>query len=97
MSFHHTEFKDEFYPQLTWKAGDVLRDPVHYAFCDFVVLGFSDDTRIENPKLVKVARCYAYVSGAGTTDPTVLLGAETMTATIHWLRRMSKVSEGRCT
>ena len=58
-------------PSLTLHAGDVIRMNEWSAFPDSVILGFNKYGD------AKVSRPYAYVSSAGTTGPTVLLGAET--------------------
>lgn len=52
------------------KAGDVVRAGSD-AFMDCVILGFNEAGD------AKLARPYAYVSGVGTTAPTVLTGVET--------------------
>lgn len=67
-----------------WRTGDVIRrmqfshDGYTFTpapsqpFFDAVILGFALDWNE-----VLVSRPYAYVAGANTTGPTVLLGAET--------------------
>lgn len=51
------------------KAGDVIKAG-DGAFMDCVVLGFNEAGD------AKLGRPYAYVSGAGTTGPTTLVGVE---------------------
>lgn len=75
MGHHLTDF-DYGFAKL--KSGDVLKVVNDGgAFGDALVLGFSEAGE------AKLSRPYAYVSGAGTTGPTVLLGAETFTVTAY--------------
>jgi hypothetical protein len=72
MSFHHTEWKPtkDAGPAETFNAGDVIKLFNYAAFGDAVILGFDDFGQ------VKLSRPYAYVSCAGTTGPTTLMGYE---------------------
>jgi hypothetical protein len=72
-SFAHTEWltPDEGVGRITLHAGDVVRMNNWSAFPDSVILGFNKYGEAQ------LFRPYAYVSGAGTTGPTGLLGAET--------------------
>lgn len=68
-SFHHDRAPDATQSALT--AGDVIRI-FDAAFGDAVILGFDDENN------AKLSRPYAYGHNVGTTDPTVLLGSETL-------------------
>lgn len=72
MTFHHTEWKPtkDTGKDETFHAGDVIRLFDCGAFGDAVILGFDDFGQ------VKLSRPYAYVSSAGTTGPTTLMGCE---------------------
>lgn len=65
----------------TLRAGDVIRI-FDGAFSDAVILGFNVDGD------AKVSRPYAYAGNVGTTGPTTLLGAETLSLTPNNLRTM---------
>lgn len=68
MSFHRTEHPDA--KGHVYKSGDTLRHKrMSPEWSTHLILGFSETE-------VKLARPYAYVSGAGTTGPTLLQGAE---------------------
>lgn len=75
-SFAQTEFTvSEGKKETTFHAGDVVRsrlmDGNFSAFCDAVLLGFTEDG------YAKLARPYVYASSVGTVGPTVLTGVET--------------------
>jgi len=66
------------------QAGHVIRpfNGPGEPFMDMIVLGFSEDGN------AKVARPYCYVSGAGTTGPTVLTGHEELTVSLSKLGQL---------
>jgi len=51
------------------------------SFSDFVVVGWTSSLK----NAVRLARPYAFVSGAGTTSPTVLTGVEYLEVTVERL------------
>lgn len=75
-------------------AGDIIRI-FDGPFGDSIILGFRNDGE------AKVSRPYAYASSVGTTGPTVLLGAETLTLTVSnlktYLEKNPVVSRGQTT
>lgn len=89
MSFAKTQ---SAIPGLTINAGDVIR-LFDGPFGDAVILGFNDINE------ALVSRPYAYASCTGTTGPTVLTGAETLTLTpnnlITVLGKWPRLQEGK--
>ena len=85
-SMHHTICKvDE---KLTLHSGDVVRMNNWDEFSDNIILGFDEG---DNTAYAKVARPYAYVSGAGTTGPVALLGMEQYTLPVLHIRDHFKI------
>lgn len=89
MSFHHHTIHT-VKGGYSYQAGDTLRHKTMAAeWSTHLILGFSETE-------VKLARPYAYVSGSGTTGPTVLQGCETYSVPLSHLDHFEHLSrDGR--
>ena len=72
------------------KPGCILReknkDGTFPPFADCVILKIENVLNVSHR--IKLSRPYAYVSGAGTTSPTVLLGQETFDADFGRIQKL---------
>jgi len=93
MTYHETEATIN---GVLYKVGDVVRITNMQAFSDCVIAGFGYD---KDKIYTKVFRPYLYVSNAGTTCATALVGYETIEALSESTLKdwITKIGSGRTT